>query len=57
MSIPQEQLYIGGYTITRIDDTENDTDKFWITNDDGEGMQTTEAKLTKMLDEFWKQEF
>lgn len=57
MSRPQEQLYIGGYTITRIDDTESDADQFWIMNDDGEGMQTTEAKLTQMLDEFWKQEF
>lgn len=31
--------------------------KFWLSNGEGEGMETSEAKIEKMLDSFFKREF
>jgi len=31
--------------------------KFWLTNADGEGMETSEAKIEAMLKEFFEREF
>lgn len=47
-----DRLYCGGYVIQRCDDGQ-----FWLSKADGEGMQTSEEKLKKMLDEFWAKEF
>ena len=47
----QQTLRVGGYMVTRLGDV------VWITNPEGEGMATTEAKLAKELGKFWRREF
>ena len=51
-----QEIDIGEYRLQRQSDG-----TFWLNKPEGpsagEGMQTTEAKLIKMLDEFWNKEF
>ena len=49
-----EEIYIGGFIIRRMDEE----GKFWISDvGTGEGMQTNEEKLAKMIADFWAKEF
>ena len=51
-----EEIYIGEYRLQRMKDG-----TFWLNKPEGqyagEGMQTSEADLVAMLDEFWKDNF
>lgn len=47
------RLKVGGYTITH----QSHDGSFWVTNSDGEGMQTTSEKLEKLIADFFYDEF
>lgn len=51
-----DKINIGEYRLQRQNDG-----TYWLNKPEGqyagEGMQTTEEKLIKMLDEFWNKEF
>lgn len=50
--LEHERLTVGEYTITHIVDG-----SYWISRDGGEGMQTTDEKFEKLIDEFYVREF
>jgi len=43
---------VGPFTVSA-----SEPGKVWIQHADGEGMQTTEAKLAAVLEKFWREEF
>ena len=48
-----EEIYIGSYIIRRLDD-----ESLWIVDvETGEGMETSEEKLSEWIAEYWKREF
>lgn len=49
---PLERLTAGRMILARVG-----VGKFWLSNRDGEGMETSEEKIVQMLKEFWKKEF
>jgi hypothetical protein len=46
------EILVGPYRIVQRDDG-----TFWIHHEDGEAMETTEAKLEEAFEHFWNEEF
>lgn len=51
-SVPSQAIGIGDFRIVTFVDG-----SAWILHNEGEGMQTTTAKLSKAIEAFWREEF
>ncbi len=51
-SVPSQAITIGKFRIVTFHDG-----SAWILHHEGEGMQTTTAKLEKAIEAFWREEF
>lgn len=47
-----QRIVVGGMCLVQLD-----TGEFWLTRSEGEGLQTTPAKLEALLREFFDREF
>lgn len=50
-------MKFGKYTIMALKSKEHEGFDYWIQHEDGEGMATTEEKIEKMIEQFFREEF
>lgn len=50
-----EELKIGEYTITKMN--ADPGSGWWISKDDGEGMEVSNVTLVALLEKFWNENF